>query len=204
MSWKVVPETKMAATSSSIMPDVVVWICDPESSWGDVHVQQTAAGSNKHCQVVLDNVLCLDTILQKVGVAHDIESNVALNKEMVDAVDGHSSVEGVMDATSSDIGTGDVAVHVVMDGVASETEGLSCMSHLNVLEPAMHQVLVLLFGKEHDLGTKLVCHSLCTKATLEACLGGKLICGGKKKKLLHLILARINMFKFCVTFQIYK
>ena len=52
-------------------------ICDPKGCRSDVCVKK-CVGAAEHTEVVLNNVLGLNSILDKVGVAHNIVATVAL------------------------------------------------------------------------------------------------------------------------------
>ncbi len=52
----------------------------------------------------------------------------------MDTVDGHSTVEGVMNGVVADVGRVHRADHVEMDGVRSQDEGLTHCEQLNAVD----------------------------------------------------------------------
>lgn len=86
---------------------------------------------DKHSQVVLQDVLGLNAVLDEEGTAHDVVDDVVLHQQPVGVVDGDGPVEGLMDSTTPHVGlVVDVSHQMPVDGITSESEGLSCMEEL--------------------------------------------------------------------------
>lgn len=98
-----VPKAEVGASRSGVVPDDVVRIGDPVRSGSDVIIQQAGALFDKHRQVVLQDVLCLDAVLDEEGAAHDVVNDVVLHQQPVGVVDGDGPVEGLMDSATPDV-----------------------------------------------------------------------------------------------------
>ena len=81
----------------------VVWVGDPDAGWGLIGVQETPGASDVNDEIVLDQVLGLSGIFDEDGVAHSVVGDVVLDAQVVDAMDGHSSVESMMDGIVSNV-----------------------------------------------------------------------------------------------------
>lgn len=62
--------------------------------------------------------------------------NVILDAKVMHAMDGHRTVEGVMDGVVPYIRPMDCTHHVEVDGVSPKDEGLANMSELNAIDAA--------------------------------------------------------------------
>lgn len=126
-----VPEAEVSPSRGGVVPDDVVGIGDPVGGGSDVVVQQAGALFDKHSQVVLQDVLGLNAVLDEEGTAHDVVDDVVLHQQPVGVVDGDGPVEGLMDSTTPHVGlVVDVSHQMPVDGITSESEGLSCMEEL--------------------------------------------------------------------------
>ena len=175
MTWRVVPETKMGSAGRRIMTDSVIGISHPKSGRSDVHIQQTAARTNKHPKIILDDGPSLDTIFQEIGVSHDVVGNVVFYEEVVNSMNSDGTVESVMDTAATYVRARHIPVKMEMNRVATQPEGLTCVSDLYVTDTTFDKLLILVLGKQHDLCTKLIASSFFSKTTKEAGLSGKLI-----------------------------
>ena len=119
MFEKSVPPTKVGAASDGIVQIGVVWVSCPEGGRCDILVKQARAGTDKDGQVVHELVSDLNTILEKVGAAHDVVDDIASESEIVGGVDVDGTVEGLVNSAFFDIGAAHVAVHVEMNRISS-------------------------------------------------------------------------------------
>ena len=107
----------MSPTGSSITTEGVVGINCPEGSRGDVHIEETTGSTHKHTKIVLYNVALLVTILKEVCMTKNIKGYILLHQQIVHGMHSHSSVEGVVNATPSNIRPTDIPIQVEMDWV---------------------------------------------------------------------------------------
>ena len=114
----------------------IVGVSDPETGGGLVSVEQTHGAAHVNNQVVLDEVLGLGGVLNKDGVTHSVVGHIVLHAQVVHAMDGHSSIEGVMDGVVAHVRSVHCADHVEVDGVAAQNEGLATVFQLNAIDPA--------------------------------------------------------------------
>ena len=75
----------------------IVWVCNPEASWGLVCIQKTPRATNIEHQVILNQVLSLSCVFDENSVAHGMVGNVILHSKVVYTMDGDCPVESVMD-----------------------------------------------------------------------------------------------------------
>ena len=81
----------------------VVGVGDPDASGRLISVQERPRATNINDEVILDQVLSLGSILNEDRVAHSVISNVVLYTQIVNTMDGHSSVESVMDGVVTNV-----------------------------------------------------------------------------------------------------
>lgn len=126
-----VPKAKVGAPSRNVVTNNVVGIGDPVCGGRDVIIQQAGALLDEDGQVVLQDVLCLNAVLDEEGATHDVVNHVVFHQQLVGVVDGYGPVEGLVDGAAPDVWlVGDVSHQMPVDGVASQPEGLSCMEDL--------------------------------------------------------------------------
>lgn len=81
-------------------------------------------------------VSCAPGTYYEEGVSHDVIGHVALYEEVVHAMCSDGPIEGVVDGAVSHIRPIHTATQVEMDGVATQSECLTTLTHLNMLNPA--------------------------------------------------------------------
>lgn len=79
------------------------------------------------------NILGLGSILNEEGVTHSVIGDVVEHSEVVDSVSGHSTVVGLMDRVTLDIGLVDGSDHVEMNWVATKFESLTHILEFDIL-----------------------------------------------------------------------
>ena len=67
-----------------------------------------------------------------------------------------SSVVGVMNGISSYIASADITRKMEMDGVSSNSESLTGIEELSVLNSGSNKSLILVFGTDDDDGSHLI------------------------------------------------
>ncbi len=102
-----------------VVPDDVVRAGDPDGCRGLVSVEQTPRAADVDNEVALNEVLGLCGILDEDGMAHGVVGDVVLYAQVVHTVDGHSSVEGVMDGVVAHVRCVHSADHMEVNRVGT-------------------------------------------------------------------------------------
>ena len=97
----------------------VIRMSDPERTRGLIGVEQGPTAFGLDDKVILQSVLGLGSVLNEDGVAHSVIGDVVLNLQVVNTMDSHSSVEGMVNGVVSHIGVVDSANHMEMNRVAA-------------------------------------------------------------------------------------
>ena len=87
------------------------------------------------CSLLFMPPTSYDTYYEE-GVSHDVIGHVSLNEEVVHAMCSDGSIEGVVDGAVSHVRPIHTAAQVEVDGVATQSECLATLTHLNMLNPA--------------------------------------------------------------------
>ncbi len=132
----------------------VVRVGDPETCWGLVGVEERERLLSLDSKIVLQQVVCLNAILNEERVAHCVIGNVVCHSQVPDMMNCNSSVVSVVDRVSVYIGVVDCANHVEVDGISSKLERLANILKLDVLDSS-DQRLVSVRAK-HDVSTVLI------------------------------------------------
>lgn len=169
-----VPESKVGSASSCIVLDGIVRVGDPETSRGDVIVQQARTGSDKCGQIVLEEVASFNAIFQEKGTSHDIVDDIVFHPQVVGLMDVHCSVESLVETAAPDIGGLHVTIQMQVDGVSSKSVGLTHVRQLNILNTGNGQFQVRFGCMDQDVSSKFIRSHLISKTTLETGLGSKL------------------------------
>ena len=186
----------MGASSNSVVLDDVVGVDDPEGARLNIRVEKTVGLPCEDSQVVLQDVVLLDSVLNEEGEPLDVEHDVVLNKQVVDSVDGAGTVKRLVDGVASDIRSRHIAVDVEVNRVPTNPEGLTNSVELGVTDPGSKKVFVDLLGMDEDDRTKLITSHLLAKLALEARLwrllvgNERFLAGGNfsDKRLVHIAL----------------
>ena len=101
--FDLVPESVEVASCSSVAVDVVGRVGDPERSSRSVSLKHAGGLNRTDGQVVPDRVVSLYTILNKEVVALDSETNVMLDCQVVNPVDGGHSGKRVVDGVAPNV-----------------------------------------------------------------------------------------------------
>ena len=94
--------------------------------------------------------------LQEERETLDVEDDVVLHHEVGDVMESAGPVVGVVDGVPSHVAGAHVAGQVEMDWISAHSEGLSSVQELGVLDPGLHQELVLVLGTDDDDHSELV------------------------------------------------
>ena len=154
MHLKVIPVAIAVGACSTVSPNHIIRVRDPEGRWSLVGVQKTPGPAGVDDQVPLDEVVSLDGILYEHGVAHTVIDDVILDSQVVDAVDGHATIVGLVNCIVADVGVLYVSAHVEVNRIPSKLESLANIGQLDVLDPSHHWPLAA--RVEHDVATVLV------------------------------------------------
>lgn len=127
-----VPEAKVSAPSSGIVPNGVVWVGYPKCSWGHIIIQKTSTLLYKYRQVVLQDIAMFNTIFYKKCSSFDIIDDIPLNQKVMSVMDSDSSVIGLVNCTASDIRFKlQVSQQVPMYWISPQPKSLASMEHLS-------------------------------------------------------------------------
>ena len=99
------------------MTELVVGVDDPETCRIDVGVEKGVGHPGEDGEVVLDDVVHLDSVLQEECEALDVVGNVVLNGGVGDVVKGAGSVVRVVDRVASHVAGVHVSSDVEVDGI---------------------------------------------------------------------------------------
>ena len=86
-----VPEPVEIAAGCAVVPDSVAGVGDPEGSHRDVSLKHGPGLHRTHQQIVLYQVVGLDSVLHKHIMALDPVPDVVLNSQVVNSVQGNNS-----------------------------------------------------------------------------------------------------------------
>ena len=99
----VVPVRITIRAGSMIATDDVIRVCDPNTGWSLVSVEQTPRAADVDNEIVFNQILCLSGVLNENSVTHSMVGHVILHAQIMDSVDSDSTVEGVMDSVIADV-----------------------------------------------------------------------------------------------------
>ena len=99
------------------MTELVVGVHDPETCGVDVGVEKRVGHPGEDSEVVLDDVVHLDTVLKEEGEALDVVGNIVLDSGIGDVVKGAGSVVRVVDRVASHVAGVHVSSDVEVDGI---------------------------------------------------------------------------------------
>ena len=114
---------------------IVGRVSDPERRGSLIDDQKTPGLSGVHDKIVLDRVVGFSSIFNKYCVPHGFVDHIVLEFQVVDAVDGDASIEGLVNSVLSDVGTIHITGHVEMNRVPTQLESLSNIRELDILDP---------------------------------------------------------------------
>ena len=121
-----------------IINKIVVWMSEPDTGWSLISVKKRPGSNCLHNQVVINVVLCLNSILNEDSVSLSIISNVIFNSKVVGTMKSEGSVVAIMDSVVLGIRLMDSTDHVEMDSVSSDLEGLPYVMEFNSVDSSYH------------------------------------------------------------------
>jgi len=148
------PVTVTVRTCSVVSDKDVVWVSDPETGRRLICVEQAPRTSGTHDQIVLDDVLCLNSILNEDVMAHSVVNNIVFNCEVRHGVDSDSSVVSLMDGVTLDQRLGNSADDVEVDRVSSQLECLTNIEEFSVKNASNARFIFRVV--DHDVRTVLI------------------------------------------------
>jgi len=83
-----------------VIDEDVVWMSDPEASWGLISIQKTPGSLSLNDQIVFDVVVSLNGIFNEDGVTFNFISNVVFKSQVMSSVKCESSVITLMSSES--------------------------------------------------------------------------------------------------------
>jgi hypothetical protein len=126
------PESISIRTSSNIPSKDVVRVSNPEGGRCLVSVEEREGADSGDTEVILKQVVGLNTILNEEVVSLAQVSHILLDSKEVDTMNGDCSIEGVMNGITNHKGGVDIANHVEVDGISTKIECLTSIGYLNV------------------------------------------------------------------------
>jgi len=66
-----------------VSSEVVVWVCDPETGWSLISIEQAHGSLGHHDQVVVNLVVPFNSIFNENVMSHDIVHHVLFNSQEV-------------------------------------------------------------------------------------------------------------------------
>jgi len=134
---EIIPVGVSVRATGVVSSDDVVWVGDPDGGRGLIGVKERPGATDIEDQVILNEVLALNGIFNEDSVTHSVIGNVVLDTEVVNAVNGDSSVERVMDSVVTHVRLVDSSNHMEMNGVRSKDESLTDHGQLNGVNTAL-------------------------------------------------------------------
>jgi hypothetical protein len=144
---EVVPVRVTIGASSMVASDDIIRVCNPDTGRCLVCVEKTPRAADVYNQIILDQILGLSRILNENSVAHSVVRHIILHAQIMNSVDGDSSIEGVVDRIIADVRRVHCANHMEMNGVGSEDEGLADVEELNTVNSCSRSLIT---GRVHN------------------------------------------------------
>ena len=110
------------------MTELVVGVDNPETCRVDVGVEKGVGHPGEDGEVVLDDVVHLDSVLEEEGEALDVVGNVVLDGGVGDVVKGAGSVVRVVDRVASHVAGVHVSSDVEVNGIPLTHKKISCVA----------------------------------------------------------------------------
>ena len=108
-----------------IVSECVVGVRDEEGCWRLVRVLETVRGFNVGDHVVAYYVVCLRSRLSEDTMSLDSVKNIVLDKQALYIIEWDTSIVTLCDDVVLDVGVGDAAEAVVVDGISADLIGLA-------------------------------------------------------------------------------
>ena len=100
---QIVPVGVSVRACAVVATEDVVRVRDPEASWRLISVEKAIGCASVDDEIVLNQVVCLDGVLNEDSVAHGLVGDVARNLEVMNAVKSSCSVVSLMDRVILDV-----------------------------------------------------------------------------------------------------
>lgn len=152
---QVKPVAITVRASCSVVAELVIGVGNPETSWSLISIKKTPTALGLNDQVVLNQILGLCSILDEDAMAHSVVRYVVLDFEVVNSVDGDSTVVRLVDGIVAHVGLVHSSNHVEMDWISSQLEGLTDIGELTVLNATDDRFIAR--RVQHNVSAKLVC-----------------------------------------------
>ena len=110
------------------MTELVVGVHDPKACRVDIRVEKGVGHPGEDGEVVLDDVVHLDSVLQEECEALDVVGNVVLNGGVGDVVKGAGSVVRVVDRVAPHVAGVHVSSDVEVDGIPVTHKSIECFT----------------------------------------------------------------------------
>ena len=130
-----------------IVPNDVIRVSDPNASWRLIGIEKTPRTTNVNNEITLDQILSLSGIFNEDCVAHSMVCDIVLHSEVMNTMNGHSSVESVMNRIVSHVRRVHSTNHMEVNWVTTKDEGLS---HICQFDTVNSSSSCLIARRVHD------------------------------------------------------
>ena len=100
---QVIPISVSLRACAMVASNDVIWVRDPDASWGLISVEKTVRFTSVNDQVVFDEILSLNGIFNEDSVAHRFVVDITGDLEIVDTVEGRAAIVGLVDRVPLDV-----------------------------------------------------------------------------------------------------
>ena len=102
-----------------VVANDIVRACEPNTCRCLISVEKTPRTAHIDNKIVFDEVLRLCTVFDEDGMSHSVVSHVVLDPQVMYTMDGHGTIEGVMDGIVTHVRRVHCADHMEMNGITS-------------------------------------------------------------------------------------
>ena len=127
-----IPKSIEISACCHVVYNSVERIGDPISGRRGVTLQQSLGGNGADHKVVLDDVVCLNTVLHENVVSFNQVSHVLFNSKVMSTVNGQNSGVGMMHCNSTNKTVGCFSNHMVVRAIPGDDLGLAAFSNLSI------------------------------------------------------------------------
>lgn len=100
---QIIPISVSLRACAMVASNDVIWVRDPDASWGLVSVEKTVRFTSVNDQVVLDEILSLNGIFNEDSMAHRLVVDITGDLEIVNTVEGRAAIVGLVDRVPLDV-----------------------------------------------------------------------------------------------------
>lgn len=94
---QVEPHTVSLRAGAVISTEDIIGVSYPEAGWSLVSIEQTVRLASVNDEVILNQILCLNRVLNEHSVTHCLVVNIARDLKVVDTVECRASIVSLVD-----------------------------------------------------------------------------------------------------------